>query len=273
MSESQICPECGQPLVVPERRVGRLIVCPACRRPVSPTAAASEPRADAVRGAASRKTAPSEPHGDSRRPAATLWTIEGADGARSAPLSQLALDQQVRSGQIDAQVLLKRQDWPSAKTAAELYQGLAVPIGAAAPDRLAGSPFEFAPSSVAAPPWARLPEPIGPPLPPPRRAMDRGRLLKLAILIVVGLCGFWAFFQALGSFVLQPAIPRRVLFLLYAGYWLGTALVAAALFDWRFPSAGGEPRGFRRRFGGRTTRYLLAACGAAIILPILWLVI
>jgi hypothetical protein len=103
--------------------------------------------------------------------------------------------------------------------------------------------------------------------------MDRWTLLKLAILIVVGLCGFWAFFQALGSFILQPAIPRRVLFLLYAGYWLGTALVAAALFDWRFPSADGEPRGLGRRFGGRTTRGLLAACGAAIILPILWLVI
>lgn len=197
MSDSPICPECGAALAARPRRVGRLIICPVCCKPVS----------------------------------------------------------------------------PSAKTAAESCQGLAEPIDGESPDRLAGSPFEFAPSSVAAPPWARLPEPIDPPLPRPRRTMDRWRLLKLAILIVVGLCGFWAFFQALGSFALQPALPRRVLFLLYAGYWLGTAFVAAALFDWRLPSAGGEPRGFRRRFGGRASRYLLAACGAAIILPILWLVI
>jgi hypothetical protein len=240
---------------------------------VSPTSAASEPPPCAVRGAASRKTAPSEPRGGSRRPAATLWTIEGVDGVRSAPLSQQALDQQVRSGQIDAQVLLKRQDWPAAKTAAELYQGLAISIDGAAPNRLAGSPFEFAPSPVAAPLWARLPdEPSGRHLPAPRRAMDRWKLLKLAILIVAALCGFWAFFQALGSFALQPALSRRILFLLYAGYWVGTALLAASLFDWRFPSTGGEPRGLRRRFGDRTIRYLLAGGGASIMLLILWLV-
>jgi hypothetical protein len=101
--------------------------------------------------------------------------------------------------------------------------------------------------------------------------MDRWTLLKLALLVVAGLCGFGAFFRALGSFVLQPAVPRPVLFALYAGYWLGTALVAAALFAGWLPAAGGEPEG-RRRFGKRRMRWLLAAGGASIMLLVLWLV-
>jgi hypothetical protein len=276
VSDSPICPECGAALAARPRRVGRLIICPVCCKPVSPAAASpadatSERSAGAVRGAASRKAPPSEPRGGSRRAAATLWTIEDPEGICAETLTQAALDEQVRSGQIDARTLLKRHDWPSAKTAAELYQGLAEPIDGAPPDRLAGSPFPIA-AGPAAPPWARLPEPVDPPLPRRRRSVDRWTILKFAILVVAGLCGFWAFFRALGSFVLQPAIPRRVLFALYAGYWLGTALVAAALFNGWAPSADGEPEGLHRRFGGRRTRWLLAVGGVSIMLLVLWLV-
>jgi hypothetical protein len=110
--------------------------------------------------------------------------------------------------------------------------------------------------------------------PPPRPARPADRLRGAKIFLLAGalLCGFLAFYAALGDATLQPAIPRRLLFLLFGAYWLGAWLLAAAMFGWRFESPEGEPRGLHRMWGEHRTRWLLAIAGVAIMAAIIWYV-
>ncbi|HUY92756.1 MAG TPA: zinc ribbon domain-containing protein [Pirellulales bacterium] len=267
ITETRTCPECGEPLTVPKRRVGPMVVCPACRKSVSLKAAASAPaggRAGARRETPDVREAPP-------RPAALVWVVQSADGRPAAAMAKADLDRRVAAGEFDARTLVKRQDWSEAKPLAEAYQGLAVACSARP---LSASAKGDLPSALSHPasPWAAAPETQTTEPPRPERPPDKLRAGKIFLLAGALACGFWAFYGALGNFTLQPALPRRALFLLFAVYWLAAWLLAAALFNWRLESPVGEPRGLHRMFGEVRTRWLLAVAGVAIMAAIVWVV-
>lgn len=266
ITETHNCPECGQPLTVPKRRVGPIVVCPACRKSVSLKAA--QARAPAGGRAGPRRQMPDAPAAPP--PMQTLvWIVQSAAGRPAAAMAKADLDRRVATGEFDACSLVKRQDWSEAKPLAEVYQGLAVACSARPLSPLPKGDVA-SPLSHPASPWAATPELQGPPPAPPRPARPADKFVGAKIFLLAGtlICGFWAFFSALGDSTLQPALPRRVLFLLFAGYWLGAWLFAAALFNWRWETPEGEPRGLHHMLGGAAARWLLALVGAAIMTAI-----
>lgn len=272
VTETRTCPECGQPLVVPERRVGPMVVCPACRKSVSLKAAVASSARSAGRAGARRE--PPNVRDAAPRQETLVWIVLSPDGRPAANLAKIDLDRRVAAGEFDARMRVKRQDWSETKTIAEVYQGLAVacsdkPATMATSDRPVASSL-----SHPASPWATAPElpTVAAPPPKPPRPPDRLRGAKVFLLVGALLCGFAAFYGALGDASLQPALPRRLLFLLFAAYWLGAWLLAAALFGWQLESAEGEPRGLHRVFGPLRTRWLFAVAGVAIMSIIIWVV-
>lgn len=261
--DGPICPECGKPLSLSSRRVGSLAICPSCSRPVAIKPAAARTTAPRARTAARPESL-----AGARRPAATLWVVAGLDGSQSRPLSKTELDELALGGQLDGRALVKRQDWPAAKGAAELYQGLAVPCLRGASD--VESPFNL--GTGATPPWAVLPEPPAARVPTAVRPISRGRWLKIALLVAAAFLGLLAFHFALGGPMLQPALSRRLLFWLFVLYGLGLLSFAAALFDWHWRTEEGEPRGLRRFIGAVAARYAVGGLGVAVMVGIAWLV-
>jgi len=271
VNETRTCPECGQPLVVPERRVGPMVVCPACRKSVSLKAAVAASARSAGRAGARRE--PPDVREPSPRQETLVWIVFSADGRPAANLAKVDLDRRVAAGDFDARMRVKRQDWSETKSIAEVYQGLAVAC-AEKPAAVAASASPIASSlSHPASPWASAPE-LTTMAPPPRSPSppDRLRGAKMFLLVGALLCGFVAFYGALGNMSVQPEIPRRLLFLLFAAYWLGAWLLAAALFGWQLESAEGEPRGLHRMVGPLPTRWLLAFAGVAVMSIIIWVV-
>lgn len=261
--DSPICPECGKPLNLSSRRVGSLAICPSCSRPIAIKPAAARTTAPRVRAAARPESL-----AETRRPAATWWIVAGLDGSQSRPLSKTELDELAWGGQLEGRALVKRQDWAAAQSAAELYQGLAVPCLRGASD--VESPFNIGPAST--PPWGVLPESPAAPVPPAVRPISRGRWFKIALLVAAALLGLLAFGFALGGPMLQPALSRRLLFWLFALYWLGLLSFAAALFDWHWRTEEGEPRGLRRLVGATAARCTVGGLGVAVMAGIAWLI-
>lgn len=271
VNETRTCPECGQPLAVPERRVGPMVVCPACRKSVSLKAAVAASARSAGRAGVRRE--PPDVRESAPRQETLVWIVLSPDGRPAAKLAKADLDRRVAAGEFDARMFVKRQDWSEAKSIAEVYQGLAIAC-ADKPAEAAGKESGVASSlSHPASPWASAPEltTMAPP-PKPPRPPDRLRGAKVFLLVGALLCGFIAFYGALGDASVQPALPRRLLFLLFAAYWLGAWLLAAALFGWRLESAEGEPRGPHRVFGPLRTRWMFAVAGVAVMSAIIWFV-
>ena len=264
VKETPVCPECGQPLAVPERRVGPIVVCPACLKSVSLKAAAAIAAAGGRAG--SRRQTPNLRETPPQSPS-LVWIVQTAEGRPAASLAKADLDRRVAAGEFDAGTLVKRQDWSEAKPLAEVYQGLALACSAKPATGGAASS-----SSPAAAPWATVPEPPSPPPPRPAQPPDRLRGAKIFLLVGAIICGLWAFQGALGNSALQPAMPRRALFLLFATYWLAAWLLAAALFGWRLESPQGEPRGLHRLLGVAGARWLLAATGVGGMALIIWFI-
>lgn len=119
-------------------------------------------------------------------------------------------------------------------------------------------------------PWAPLPE--APALATPALPASRWRWAKLALLAVAGIGGIAAFGLALGGSILRPALPRPVLFWLFAAYWLALTALAAGLFDWRWQRETGEPLGLHRMLGEQTARWLLLFGGIAVMIVIVCLI-
>ena len=177
-----------------------------------------------------------------------VWIVLSPDGRPAAKLAKVDFDRHVAAGEFDARMFVKRQDWSEAKSIAEVYQGLAVAC-ADKPAEAAGKEDGVVSSlSHPASPWAAAPELTTVASPPrrPARPPDRLRWAKIFLLVGALLCGFVAFYGGVGDASVQPALPRRLLFLLFAAYWLGAWLLAAALFGWQFESAEGELRGPHR---------------------------
>jgi hypothetical protein len=249
-----------------------MVVCPACRKSVSLKAAVTASARSAGRAGARRE--PPNVRETAPRQETLVWIVHSPDGRPAANLAKADLDRRVAAGEFDARAQIKRQDWSETKSIAEVYQGLAV----ACADKLAeaaGKEGGVASSlSHPASPWASSPElttvAAQPPKPP--RPPDRLRGAKIFLLVGALLCGFIAFYGALGDTSVQPVLPRRLLFLLFAAYWLGAWLLAAALFGWQVESAEGEPRGPHRVLGPLRTRWLLAVVGVAVMSIIIWFV-
>lgn len=72
--------------------------------------------------------------------------------------------------------------------------------------------------------------------------------------------------------MLQPIYSRRLLFWLFAAYWLGLASFAAGWFDWRWQAEAGELRGLHRLLGERAARWALLCGGGALMIAIVWLI-
>ena len=269
VKEPPICPECGQPLAVPERRVGPIVVCPACLKSVSLKAAAAIAAAGGRAG--SRRQTPNLREAPPQQQS-LVWIVQTSEGRPAASLAKADLDRRVEAGEFDARTLVKRQDWSEAKPLADLYQGLAVACSAKPVVATAVVGGDASPLSQAAAPWAAVPQP--PMQPPPRPAQPPDRLRSAKIFLLVGaiICGLWAFHGALGDSTVQPAISRRVLFLMFATYWMAAWLLAAALFGWRLESPQGEPRGLHRLLGVTGARWLLAAAGVGGMALIIWIV-
>ncbi len=246
------CPECGRPLNLTQRRVGALAVCPWCAKPVRlrplPQPPPSRPRA----------TARPEALSGAPRPAPLTWTVFAADGQKSPPLNKADLDLLAKSGGLDGRARVKRQDWADARTAAELYQGLAVSVSEH-PAKRTSSPFAEAGRGV--PPWS-----------PPVRTVSGWRWAKIAAMILIAVLGMFAFGRSLGGPMLQPVFPRRLLFWLFAIYWLGLASFAAGWFDWRWRTEAGELGGLHRLLGERAARWALLCGGGTLMLAIVWLI-
>lgn len=272
VNETRSCPECGQPLVVPERRVGPMVVCPACRKSVSLKAAAAAGARAAGRAGARRE--PPNVRDAAPRQETLVWIVLSPDGRPAAKLAKVDLDRRAAAGEFDGRMLVKRQDWGETKSIAEVYQGLAVACADKPAEATGKGGGVVSSLSHPASPWASAPEltTVAAPPPKPPRPPDRLRGAKVFLLVGALLCGFAAFYGALGDASLQPALPRRLLFLLFAAYWLGAWLLAAALFGWQLESAEGEPRGPHRVFGQHRTRWLLAVAGVAVMSVIVWVV-
>jgi hypothetical protein len=197
------------------------------------------------------------------------WTVFAADGQKSQPLNKADLDLLAKTGQLDGRARVKRQDWADMRTAAELYQGLAASVSEHASKR-ALSPFAVASRGV--PPWSPLVEPPQTAPAPPVRTASGWRWAKIVAVMLVAVLGMFAFGNALGGPMLQPILPRRLLFWLFAAYWLGLASFAAGWFDWRWRTEAGELRGLHRLLGERAARWALLGGGGAMMIAIVWLI-